>query len=507
MTNAQFLPLSDSGIVKRATVGDLDALDGALIIKRFTDSPLSMRLATKLITMLVSYDNAVSDSSPQDMPDDNNHFDKVSPHVQRAWQIWTEFRHGNDEEVIPDLRMFNVALTVASRMKKIDLVDDLYLSLQRTPLIKHNNTHEGREGIEDQVEGVTIDLDQHDNDDIININDNDDNKQKQSKAASVEINNEAVVFLQPDIFTYNILIDAYGRCHHLYRSLELYDEMKHRGIKPDVITFNSLAKAYVKEKRLDDALALLREAGEQGITANYITFRTMCHAFGDSNSMIADLHEQERSLLNTMAKSSNHSNFNSDSNKQLSEYELLMKNATSWNQSSEACSLMLDLHILNISEAKAKVSVELEYLHQFYREDGENDDEKDKHKTLFSDDDDNDDDNKIQKQESDVLLPDLILITGIGKNSLKKHKKGVMKLAMIDYLTSQGIVFHEAPSNPGRLIITSTHLKTYFEQYRIQHMHTSYSDYISLRYMILPSVLASVVILPKVSEFYNTFMA
>jgi pentatricopeptide repeat protein len=458
-----------------------------------------MMLVTKLMTELVYYNSSQSVEENVDGLADLKHRSsvetsmKVSLPLKLAWQLWTEFRERSQE--LPDLVMFNVALTVASKMRNVELLDQLLYSLTVTPKTVRPREDNG---------GNDQDLEKVDDDD-----DDDDSK-----------------FLKPDLFTYNILIDAYGRCGHLYRALELFDEMKfEHHIKPDVITFNSLAKAYVMENRLDDAVKVIREAALEGVTANYITFRTLCHAFGDSNAMLNELHEiesnmkQQQQQQQQQTASSHNTSSNSDRPSHQSNYEKMLKNATMWNQTQDSCNLSLDLHELNIAEAKAKLGQELEYLHQFYREehnktnkikDGDDYDGDDVGGG-GGDDNDGDGDDDVSKKKKDrkstTLLPDLILITGVGKHSLKKKNKAAMKLAMIEYLNHEGIVFYEASANPGRLIVSSNQLKLFFEKYRIRNMHTSYSDYMSLRYMVLPSVLASVLILPRVSDFYSGFMS
>ena len=54
--------------------------------------------------------------------------------------------------------------------------------------------------------------------------------------------------LQPDVFTYTIMIGAFGRGKQPERALENFEEMRKRGLEPNVITYNILISACEKGK-------------------------------------------------------------------------------------------------------------------------------------------------------------------------------------------------------------------------------------------------------------------
>ena len=98
-------------------------------------------------------------------------------------------------------------------------------------------------------------------------------------------------------------------------------------------------------------------------------------------------------------------------------------------------------------------------------------------------------------------LPELILITGQGKHSALPGKP-VVREAVVALLAEKCLNFHEPPGNRGRLVILPRDLEALFERHRDEMITTSLSQYLQLRYILVPSLLASVLVVPKLIEFY-----
>ncbi|PON80555.1 Pentatricopeptide repeat [Parasponia andersonii] len=52
---------------------------------------------------------------------------------------------------------------------------------------------------------------------------------------------------EPDLITYNIVLDILGRVGHVDKMLHEFSSMKEAGISPDVISYNTLLNSLKKE--------------------------------------------------------------------------------------------------------------------------------------------------------------------------------------------------------------------------------------------------------------------
>lgn len=65
--------------------------------------------------------------------------------------------------------------------------------------------------------------------------------------------------VQPDMVTYNTVINALGRCGRVVEATEHLHAMKEQGLSPDVVTFGTLIHACAQSARREPALALFSE--------------------------------------------------------------------------------------------------------------------------------------------------------------------------------------------------------------------------------------------------------
>ena len=65
--------------------------------------------------------------------------------------------------------------------------------------------------------------------------------------------------VEPDMVSYNTVINALGRCGRVQEAMEYLHRMKEQGLSPDVVTFGTLIHACAQSARKDAALALFAE--------------------------------------------------------------------------------------------------------------------------------------------------------------------------------------------------------------------------------------------------------
>jgi len=94
-----------------------------------------------------------------------------------------------------------------------------------------------------------------------------------------------------------------------------------------------------------------------------------------------------------------------------------------------------------------------------------------------------------------------VLITGKGRHSLVAGRP-VVREAVSAVLTEQGVVFGEVAGNAGRLVVAPRELEALFQRHARNQLVMNWSKFIQLRYVLAPSLLASVIVLPKIFDFY-----
>ncbi|KAG0182053.1 hypothetical protein DFQ28_001180 [Apophysomyces sp. BC1034] len=83
--------------------------------------------------------------------------------------------------------------------------------------------------------------------------------------------------VEPDVFSYGILIDAVAKDQEQPSSaaFELYHDMQSHGIAPDVVIYTSLVMACSREENLNSALKLLEDMQQNGVRPNIYTFNSL----------------------------------------------------------------------------------------------------------------------------------------------------------------------------------------------------------------------------------------
>ena len=99
-------------------------------------------------------------------------------------------------------------------------------------------------------------------------------------------------------------------------------------------------------------------------------------------------------------------------------------------------------------------------------------------------------------------LPELVLITGSGRNSVTPGRS-VVREAVASFLNSKKIRFAEPADNEGRLIVSADELRRHVERQTDENLGMRMMRHFSLRYIFAPSLLASILVVPKLLSFYG----
>ncbi|GAV68851.1 PPR domain-containing protein/PPR_2 domain-containing protein [Cephalotus follicularis] len=100
---------------------------------------------------------------------------------------------------------------------------------------------------------------------------------------------------QPDLITYNTVLDILGRIGRMDEMLHVFSSMKIAGFNPDFVSYNTLINNLRKVGRLDVCLVFFREMGERGIEPDLLTYTALIQSFGQSGNV-----EESIRLFNEM---------------------------------------------------------------------------------------------------------------------------------------------------------------------------------------------------------------
>ncbi|MCH1922896.1 pentatricopeptide repeat-containing protein, partial [Shewanella sp. A3A] len=80
--------------------------------------------------------------------------------------------------------------------------------------------------------------------------------------------------LEPDVVTYNWLINGLCKTYRVERAHEVFDEMLRKGCSPNRVTYNSFVRYYSVVNEVDKAVKWMREMvarGHGGATSSTYT--------------------------------------------------------------------------------------------------------------------------------------------------------------------------------------------------------------------------------------------
>lgn len=82
---------------------------------------------------------------------------------------------------------------------------------------------------------------------------------------------------KPDLHTFNILLSGWKSSGE---AQDFLDEMVRVGVQPDIVSYNSLIDAYCKDKELDKAYALFNKMQDENIMPDVITYTCIIGGLG-----------------------------------------------------------------------------------------------------------------------------------------------------------------------------------------------------------------------------------
>ncbi|XP_042479627.1 pentatricopeptide repeat-containing protein At5g40400 isoform X2 [Macadamia integrifolia] len=102
----------------------------------------------------------------------------------------------------------------------------------------------------------------------------------------------------PDVVTYNTLIDSYCRKGRLDDAFYLYKIMYRRGVPPDLVSYTTLMKGLCKQGKVRDAHQLFHRMVHRGLSPDIISFNSLISGYCKQGKML-----ESRSLLHGMIQS------------------------------------------------------------------------------------------------------------------------------------------------------------------------------------------------------------
>lgn len=94
-----------------------------------------------------------------------------------------------------------------------------------------------------------------------------------------------------DLVSFNIGIHCLGKRGQWRPMMELYEQMKRRGIAPDLFTFSTMMDACGKHGQTKDLYQLWREMREHGLVADVTVYTTMLDAIGCRRRQLDEMME------------------------------------------------------------------------------------------------------------------------------------------------------------------------------------------------------------------------
>lgn len=77
--------------------------------------------------------------------------------------------------------------------------------------------------------------------------------------------------VNPDVFTFNILISSYCKNKKFEMALELFREMREKGCRPNVVSFNTLTMGFFRERKFNEGIKLAYEVIDLGCEFSSVT--------------------------------------------------------------------------------------------------------------------------------------------------------------------------------------------------------------------------------------------
>jgi pentatricopeptide repeat protein len=93
-------------------------------------------------------------------------------------------------------------------------------------------------------------------------------------------------FCEPDIFSYNLVIDAFAKHGEMHKAIAILEKLeKSESLKPDIVTYNTTLQAMTKVKGCGPLAQTLldRMITEGAVTPNKLSYTSVIHAWGSTS--------------------------------------------------------------------------------------------------------------------------------------------------------------------------------------------------------------------------------
>ncbi|XP_044389956.1 pentatricopeptide repeat-containing protein At3g23020 isoform X2 [Triticum aestivum] len=87
------------------------------------------------------------------------------------------------------------------------------------------------------------------------------------------------------LYTYNTLIDTYGKAGQLEKVSDMFNQMLREGVAPSIITFNTLIHVWGKHHRMEQVASLVRMMEEFQCPPDTRTYNTLISLYRESNEI------------------------------------------------------------------------------------------------------------------------------------------------------------------------------------------------------------------------------
>ncbi|XP_044382477.1 pentatricopeptide repeat-containing protein At3g23020 [Triticum aestivum] len=87
------------------------------------------------------------------------------------------------------------------------------------------------------------------------------------------------------LYTYNTLIDTYGKAGQLEKVSDMFNQMLREGVAPSIITFNTLIHVWGKHHRMEQVASLVRMMEEFQCLPDTRTYNTLISLYRESNEI------------------------------------------------------------------------------------------------------------------------------------------------------------------------------------------------------------------------------
>ncbi|KAL1218649.1 Pentatricopeptide repeat-containing protein [Cardamine amara subsp. amara] len=93
--------------------------------------------------------------------------------------------------------------------------------------------------------------------------------------------------IDPDIFTYNSLINGFCMHDRLEEAKQLFEFMVSKDCLPNIVMYNTLINGFCKCERVEDGMELCREMSQKGLVGNTVTYTTDSKGSTGLNAAVA----------------------------------------------------------------------------------------------------------------------------------------------------------------------------------------------------------------------------